>query len=238
VATGTRYVLLPLLGLALLGASNLALAQDDGARGDSAREARRHCKLHGHTVLRTKRLRVVRRKNNDGGVDLIGCVFRKGRSRKLATTFNTDTSSESARITRHAGTFVAIKETSGDQYHTSQDLRVVDVGSRRRYTAYLQVAAPGGGGFSPHDQGVELARYLLNRRGQLAAAFETHPIDQNGYTLPGSAPTKTDIAGFSSRGKRRALDSGSPADVPAASLRLKGRTVSWTHAGQPRSAEL
>jgi hypothetical protein len=67
---------------------------------------------------------------------------------------------------------------------------------------------------------------FVNRRGQAAAAI-----------VSPRASTVT-IAGFTSGGGRRDLDSGPAEQLPPASLQLKRSIVSWMHSGETRSATL
>jgi hypothetical protein len=99
---------------------------------------------------------------------------------------------------------------------------VFDIRTRRRYLIARTCYQLGVGQCSGQD--ATAAAVFVNARGQAAAA-----IVRAGTQI-------TTIAVFSSRGKRQALDSGPSIEVPASSLALKGRTVSWTHSGEPRSA--
>jgi len=192
--------------------------------------------MAGRTVTRSNRsLRLVIRPNRDESVDsgqvLFGCAYR-GRIRRLATSAEyAGNPSERFFLRRVAGTHVAITTTGGNKYtgKSTTALRVRDVASGRSYRAYLQVA-----GFGPGlNKDVKLAKYLLNRRGQLAAAFHRYPVSGDGTV--GSTPIETTIVRFSSRGARRVLDSGSATEVPASSLGLVGSQVFWSHSGVTRS---
>jgi len=50
--------------------------------------------------------------------------------------------------------------------------------------------------------------------------------------------TQVRIVAFSSRGVQRQLDAAAPSSLSPGSLRLSGRTASWTHDGQVRTAQL
>jgi len=67
---------------------------------------------------------------------------------------------------------------------------------------------------------------FVNARGQAAAALTT------------DGGTTVTLVAFTASGRRRDLDAGPAADVPAAALTLRNSTVSWTHDGQPRRATI
>jgi hypothetical protein len=183
------------------------------------------CKrLEGRDVAPARNVKVVRRRNDEGGTDLLGCVLPRGRVRVLASSIDQETTVESYRIRRLAGAIVLLATSHDSQYATVRSTSVFNVRSGREYLvartcSRLDGVACGG------SQATAAAAFV-NRRGQAAAAL-----------LPPGTSTTT-IVGFSSRGDEQTLDSGLSAEVPASSLRLRGTTVSWTHSGATRTATL
>jgi hypothetical protein len=207
-----RPVLLAVLGLALTGPP--ALAQ-------------RCSRLHGHDLAPASDVRLVERSNGQHGTDLLGCILPREPVRAIASSAEYETSGDSYRLRQVAGSVLLLATTSSSQYGSSGRTAVYDIRRpRRAYAIATQCYAillgycPSSG---PEDS---LARALVNRAGQAVAA------------LASDAGETTTIAGFSSSGARVTLDAGPAADLPARSLRLRAATAAWTHAGEPRSAEL
>jgi hypothetical protein len=190
-------------------------------RGDAASSCRA---LQGRDLAPARKVKLVRRRNRDNGTDLLGCVLRQGRVRKLASSRDLATTTESYTVRQVAGAIVLLASSSDSQYGTDRRVSVSDVRTGRTYLVARSCSRLGGGPCA--GQNATAAAAFVNRRGQAAAAI-----------VPEATET-TAIAGFSSRGRRRDLDSGPSAELPASSLGLDGRTVTWTHSGAPRSATL
>jgi hypothetical protein len=179
-------------------------------------------RLRGTDLAPDRRVKLVRRPNNDSGTDLVGCVLPRGRVRKLAETADQGTTTYDYTVTQIAGSIVLLASSYSSQYASDQSVSVFDLGTGRRYRIAYSCdrlgPEPCGG------QNTTAAVALVNARGQAAAA------------IIGQGTEVTTIAAFSSRGERQDLDFGPSTDLPAASLALTDNTVSWTHSGEPRSA--
>jgi hypothetical protein len=193
------------------------------AQADHAPRASRCARLRGTDLAPARNVKLVRRRNQADGTDLLGCVLPRGRVRKLTSSSDFETTVESYRIRQVAGAIVLLSSSYGSQYATSTSVSVSDIRTGRQYLIARWCVRLDG----PCDaQNATAAAAFVNKRGQAAAAI-----------VPDGSETAI-IAGFSSRGERGDLDSGPSGELPASSLRLDGDTVSWTHSGEMRSATL
>jgi hypothetical protein len=171
-----------------------------------------------------KDVKLVKRKNSDGGHDLVGCVLPKGKVRQAAysAAFTTHEWKFKLREVRHA--IVLLNTSESSQYGARADTEVFDIATGRRYSVAYRCEEDAIGFCSGGVPGTTAPRAFVNRKGQAAVAVAS------GNTIT--------IAGFSSKGKRTPFDSGSKSDIPPASLHLDGKTVAWTHSGEHRTAQL
>jgi hypothetical protein len=175
-----------------------------------------------HDLAPAHRVKLVRRDNQDGGTDLLGCVLPKGKVRLVASSSDYYTSTDDYTVQQVKGAIVLVDASTSNQYVTAGGTSVFNIRTGKGYDiashCYGFACGPPPGDSATHA--------FVNAKGQAAAAIAAEGSD-----------TVT-IAGFSSKGKRVDLDSGTKAEIPASSLALDGHTVTWTHSGQPMSAEL
>jgi hypothetical protein len=191
------------------------------AEGKRATQCQR---LHGKDIAPAPKVKLVRRRNDDGGTDLRGCVLPRGPVRLVASSVDLETTVEGYRVLQVAGAVVLLATSHDSQYASARSTSVFDLRDGRDYTIATDCSRLDTG--SCEDPRATAAAAFVNRRGQAAAAI-----------VPFSGDTTT-IVGFDSRGRRRDLDAGPSMDIPASSLQLRGRTVTWTHAGETRTATL
>jgi hypothetical protein len=228
--SGPTRGLLPtaLAGLAL-AASPIAVASPGSESGVqpavSIAKAKSSCsRLRGKDLAPAGNVKLVRRRNQDNGTDLLGCELPRGRVRTLASSSRFDTTTETYTIAQVSGAIVLLASSYDSQYASGRGTSVFDIRTGKQYPIASSCYQLGVGQCS--GQNATAAAAMINARAQAAAA-----IVRAGTQI-------TTIAVFSSRGKRQDLDFGPSIEVPASSLALKGSTVSWTHSGEPRSATL
>jgi len=168
-------------------------------------------------------VKLVRRRNGDGGTDLVGCVLPGGRPRRLASSHDLETSTAGYTVRQVAGSIVLLGSSSGSQYGSETSVSVVSIRSGRRYLVARSCSRLGQG---PCRGNATAPTAFVTARGRAVAA------------LVAETSATTTIAAFSPRGIRTELDFGPSAQLPASSLRLSGTTASWTHSGEVRTATL
>jgi hypothetical protein len=195
--------------------------------GAGAAEERSKCqKLRGKDLAPAKKVKLVRRKNDEGGNDLRGCVLPRGGVIKVASSSDAFTSQSSYDIGQVAGHHVLIDSSSASQYGGYADTYVVDLKRRRSYTV-ASFCREGVGGFCNPDVPNETAvRTIVNSGGRAVAMIKT------------AASNRVKVRGYTATGKPIPLDSGPAADVPVDSLELDGNVASWVNSGERRSAPL
>ena len=218
----TRVVLLVLATPALICVVACPPAAADAAR--AAKKKKLSCKrLTGTDLAPAKDVKLVRRRNRELGTDLLGCVRPNGKVRRVARSEDHDGhGDEDYSLKQVAGGTVLLSTSFGSQYGGGKNTSVFNIRTGKAYklaSSCYEVLT----GFCA-EPGSAAQRALVNDRGQAAAAI-----------LSGQTAT---IAAFSSTGTRTNLDSGTQAEVPPASLNLTGGTVTWTHSGEQRSAQI
>jgi hypothetical protein len=139
-----------------------------------------------------------------------------------------------------AGRFVLFsqftQDTSGGvQRHTRV---VIDLrsGSRRQvwlfHTAESTTCAEEGLTYFPRPK-----QFVLGTNGVVAGVYVPRPDDDFRVCFTPSDATVV-LASVPGQSKLRELDRGPVADIPSRSLRLTGRTVSWTRGAEQRSASV
>lgn len=208
----------PILALAV------ALLAPAGAAQGAERSACQ--KLEGKDLAPAGKVKLVRRKNDEGGNDLRGCVLPRGKVITVASRTGGFTSTSSYRIVQVAGHHVLVDSSSASQYGGHDDTYVVDIKRRRSYTI-ASFCHEGTDGFcNPDVPNATAERARINSSGQAAAVLSRETSDL------------VTVEGFSSRGTRKVLDSGTTAEIPPSSLRVAGHVASWTNSGAERSARL
>jgi hypothetical protein len=179
--------------------------------------------LRGKRLLSTHAIKVVERTEEARGL-VYSCVPPRGRVHLLGVASD-DTSSSAYEVTvlARAGMWLALDFRNQIGSHTFEEIgKACQAASGRCYRFFAE-------GFPEPSLEAEvqqlrfsLQRVVINEFGQLALALANYDTVQ--------------IVGFGSGGARLLLDSGPQAQIPSASLRLEGHTVSWLDAGTPRSA--
>jgi hypothetical protein len=186
------------------------------------------CRLAGVNLAHSNTIKVVKRINDDTEtVKLLGCLRPNGRTRTLAegvASFTTDTS---LSLNGVAGTWVAVRSSSSNQYGGSTSLRTADVRTGKSYTVATESYMLGG----PY-QGQAVPAIAVNARGFTAAMVDD--LASGGGTAV--VVTGRRVVLFDSRGNARQLDSGPPAELDPGSLILDTHTVLWSHGGLTRYA--
>jgi hypothetical protein len=217
VAAGVvAFVAVPVVGAA--GAQRVAGA----AHHKSACQ-----RLSGHDRAPSSKVKLVTRRNEDDGKDLLGCVLPDGRVRLIASSADYYTSSEGFTVDHVAGAIVLFGTSYSSQYGSGDGTGVVDLRTGESYGIAYECYDIASGYCAAGSENTSATSAYVNKRGQAVAAI-----------VPAGAGAPTTIAGFSRHGTRVDLDSGPSDQVPASSLRLSGTTATWTHGGEQRSAEL
>lgn len=160
-----------------------------------------------------KRVKLVERKNSDGGKDLLGCMLPDGKVRTVATSSDQGTSVDKYELLQVAGHHVLVRGSSASQYGGGESTYAYDI---KRGRLYDLASTP-----------MTRARSaFVNSSGQAVALIKTKGSDL------------VAVDGFSPRGNRVVLDEGTRSEIPASSLKLEGHTASWKHSGARKSARL
>jgi hypothetical protein len=186
-------------------------------------------RLKGTDLAPARSVKLVRRANHDDGTDLVGCALPRGRVRTIVSSADYYTTTYTYAIRQVAGVFVLVSSSYNSQYAFSESVGVVDIRNGRSYGVASQcfeiTGSPCGG------EPTAAPAVFITKLGRAVAAIVSSP----GGPM---APSTATIATFDPTGKRRDLDSGPLAEIPVASLALAGTLATWTHAGQPRSADI
>lgn len=187
-------------------------------------------RLKGPDLAPAASVKLVRRGNSDDGTDLVGCALPSGRVRTIASSQDYYTTTYTYAIRQVAGVFVLTSSTYNSQYAFSEGVGVTDIRNGRSYSLASQCFEITG---SPCGSGEPTAApaAFITKLGRAVAAIVSSPAGPMG-------PSTATIAAFDAAGRRRNLDAAPLAEIPVASLALKGVIASWTHAGQPRSADI
>jgi hypothetical protein len=224
----TRIAVLVLVGLVAAGT---AVEVSDAA----AKTPRRCVMPRGRTVASTSLIRaVVVNNDNIETLNLFACAYARNRVWRLAKISTGSDSPPTLRLRRHNGTWVAIQASFASQYESYGFTKIADAASGRGFSIYnyhgysTNIPPPR----PPDTPPITLSTYFLTSDGRVVAAF-TDYADQTK-----TQATQVRIVAFSSRGVQRQLDAAAPPSISPNSLRLSGRTASWTHDGQVRTAQL
>ena len=186
-------------------------------------------RLKGKDLAPAKTVKLVQRPNADDGTDLLGCVLPRGPVFSVASSADEFTTTYDYAIRQVAGRIVLVTSSYNSQYAFSDSTYVVDLRSGRTYRVAAQCFEIGG--FPCGGEPTTAPAVFVTKLGRAVAAIVSVPAGP-------TAPRAVTIATFDPKGKRRDLDAGLESDVPPASLGLTGTFASWTHAGQPRSADI
>jgi hypothetical protein len=192
-----------------LGAALLAIVPPGAHAGQSSCQ-----KLSGEDLAPAKNVKLVERDNSDGGKDLEGCVLPDGRVRTIASAGNGGTTASDYSLLQVAGRRVLFRRTAGSQSAVGVSTSVYDLKNGRSYDVASASAQ------------TNAKRALVNSSGQAVAIVHSHGSDI------------VSVEGFSSRGTRKVLDTGTRTEIPTSSLKLDGHVASWTNDGAHMSARL
>jgi hypothetical protein len=228
-AGGTRKVLdtgmggdIPPSSLELNG--HLASWRNGGARKSARLPGIPDCeKLKAdHDLAPAKAVKLVARKNDDGGRDLVGCVLPRGKVSVVATRSKISGQEQSYEVLQVAGHQVLVRGKLINPYGTGVSTYVFDL---KRGTSYTVAESC----FDEHGAACDQTyarRAFVNAKGQAATLIRT------------DGKTARQVVGFRSTGASEVLDTGTAAAIPASSLSLQGHVVHWTHSGAAKSATL
>jgi hypothetical protein len=219
---GSRAPRVTLIALAAIGAC--AFVACTSACAIAAQASSQTCAtLRGKRLLSGHAIKLVEHAGEARGA-VYACVPPAGRVHLLGVASD-DTNSSAYQVTvlAHAGKWLALGFRNQIGFHTYEEIdKACQAASGRCYRFFAE-------GFPEPSLEAEvpqlrfsLERVVINEFGQLALALANYDTVQ--------------IVGFGSGGGRLLLDSGSPAQIPSASLQLEGHTVRWLDAGAARSA--
>jgi hypothetical protein len=186
-------------------------------------------RLKGKDLAPAKSVKLVQRRNADDGTDLVGCALPSGRVRTIVSSADYYTTTYTYGVRQVAGPFVLVTSTYSSQYAYSESTGVADIRNGRAYSVASQcfeiTGSPCGG------EPTTAPAVFITKLGRAVAAIASWPSGP-------MAPRAVTIATFGPLGTRLDRDTGPEVDLPPASLSLAGLVATWSHAGQPRSADI
>lgn len=194
-----------------------------GAAGAATRGS--CARLTGKRLVSNHRIRVLEHDTRANAVVYV-CVPPNGRVRAAGSASDAlRESGYSIAVLAVAGRWVALEFTStvdpiADE-HIAKVVNAAD-GKSYRFSEGGEVLEPME--YNPYAESD--VRVLLNSSGQLALIVDG-----------GGANTRK-VVGVEPSGQRHVLDTGPPAQIPAASLTLQGHNVTWVDDGSTRTATL
>jgi len=180
-------------------------------------------RLRGHDLAPAHSVKLVEHRNADDGTDLIGCVLPHGRVRSIASGADLDTVGAGYTIRQVAGRIVLVSSSFGNQYASTTETRVWDLRGGHSYRIAATCVMTDG---SDCGQSQTIAPAAFVTPGGYAVAAV------QGLTSPMT------IEAFRRDGRAHLVDAGTLDEIPPASLALQGNFAHWTHAGQPRQADV
>jgi hypothetical protein len=180
------------------------------------------------------------------GKRYLGCALPRGKVFTLDRSYQeyidpgsvkgqTPVDSGGVYLHQSAGTFLQVEDQQanlmGDYHEVRLQVFNLATGHHYSYGHLLEEPVP-----SRKYPPLPL-RALLNNRGQLAGVY-VNPTDSTPTDFSDPAPGSTEIVTFGAGGTRTIIDSAPSAQIPPGSLNLNGSTVSWTHAGQAKTATI
>jgi hypothetical protein len=179
-----------------------------------------------HDLAPAKRVKLVELTDDDNDTALEGCVLPAGRLFVVASRYVGSKSAGDYELRQVEGHQVVVNidfTTQSSRLHATD---AFDLKTGRRYSiaARCHQTEPGSCGNGPNDETARRVR--LNSSGQAAAVIATTGSDL------------VTVMGYSPRGNRKVLDTGTRDEIPASSLQVEGHVASWTHNGARRSARL
>lgn len=185
------------------------------------------CKqLKGKNLAKNGKVKIVKTHLGQGRSRYFGCVLPRGRAHPIGGAFGLDLDGvdTSQSIDQVRGTFVAASFSENYGTTQSEESRVYNVATGKSYV--FSYAFGSENGSEQYDLGFPVRRFL-DPKGRLITSylFEGPNDDQSADVRQAT------IAVFSASGKRRILDQASESLDPK-SLRVVGKTASWTSSGK------
>lgn len=204
-------------GAVVLAALAALLLVPAAADPSDLQRSRRCEDLKGRSLFWTARARVVS-KPASGGRRYLGCALPGGTVRPLG---DARPPSSTVSVSAPAGRFVLVRATRS----AAADGRVVDLATGASYLVYRDL-----GDEAP--QVVSKAPPIAWRLSALGVFAGVYPDLADDFT-----PARS-VRAFTEAGRQKLLTRAAAPEIPAASLGLSGRTVTWTEAGMSREAEI
>jgi hypothetical protein len=179
-----------------------------------------------HDLAPAKRVKLVEQKRSNGDARLVGCILPAGKLVIAASRYDDGDVHGDYELRQVAGHHVLIDGSLEGDFGTNHFTYVMDLRYGNQYTvaSRCQAVEPGWCGSKNPKETAE--RALVNSSGQAAAVVRSESSDL------------VTVEGFSRRGTRVVLDSGTRSEIPASSLDLDGHVASWRNSGALKSARL
>jgi hypothetical protein len=138
----------------------------------AAKKRKRTCKRlkGGRDLAPSRKVKLIRRRNGEGGTNLWGCVLPRGKVRLVASSTESDVDTSDYTVREVKGSAVLLDASNGNQYGGGSDTRVFRIRSGREYVIASSCRAILIGYCSPTVEDTSATRALVNRKGQAAAA--------------------------------------------------------------------
>jgi hypothetical protein len=231
-----RWMLVTIAGLAVTLTGPLS------ASPATAAVAKTCDKLTGKDLVKSPAIKVVFRIEKRArpgftpfsGRVFYGCATPRGRVREIGRRgyegYNDGLGANlNFALVKDAGTFLIVREESVDVSGAGSESywrSVIDLRTGRSRTLWSLLTAEGGDCQEASKIG-DPKQFVLGRNGIVAGVYVPGSCGEDG----GRTRIVVSVPGKS----LKVYDSGAPKDIPAASLKLSGRTVSWIKAGVRRS---
>jgi hypothetical protein len=232
---------------ALALAATAAVALTAAPATANAATAKRCDQLRGTTKVKTARIKVVEVRVNDRrfkGKRALGCALPRGRVHRIAQEGEDKTGAVNQTnytLGAHAGRYVAVDRSWGDgiALAATENSTVMSLvtGKRRRFYSgeFSENACEGTSELHSTSRNTPpVQRLVLAASGAFAVHYANTQAPESCYPNDGQAL----LRGFPVAGPPVQLDLAPIPDLPAASLGIRGSTVSWTNAGERRSRDL
>lgn len=188
-------------------------------------------KLTGKNLAKNGKVKVVKTRLTKARSRFLGCVLPRGTVRPIGPILGPDEGggSSSQRITLIRGTFVTADffVGVGQTSTTAGDSSVYNLVTGKSYVYDAQSSSEEGQQF--YDLG-QSQRTFLDAKGRLVASYIALDVQTQTETAT--------IAFFSATGKRTILDQGPQGTIGVSTLKLVGKTASWTSGGATRTYTL
>jgi hypothetical protein len=184
--------------------------------------------LKGKRLLTTSAVKVVERDVDEWHAYVYVCVPPAGRVYLAGHAYSeTGGSQFEVQVERSAGHWIVLRFRNQTDPQVSEEVeKTCDARSGHCYRFY-DVGIGEGPAFEPAQEPQEepnLDGFVLNRFGQTLICLSLH-----GHRS---------VVGIEADGRRRTLDKAPEAQIPPASLRLRGHVAEWSDAGVSRRARL